>query len=48
MVVIWSIIPEKRAEIRVAILVHKRTVRSVVKQIVCNGRNIVSKLKANR
>ena len=48
MVVIWNIIPEKRAEIRVAILVHKRTERNVVKKIVCNGRNIVSNLKANR
>ena len=38
MVVIRSSIQEERAETPVAILVRKRIVRNVVKEIVCNGR----------
>jgi len=36
----------ERAERGVAVLVHKSVVRSVVKKIVCNGRIIAVKLKA--
>ena len=36
----------ERAERGVAIVVHKRIVRSVVKKIVCNDRIIAIKLKA--
>ena len=37
---------DERAERGVAIVVHKRIVRSVVKKIVCNDRIIAIKLKA--
>jgi hypothetical protein len=36
----------ERAERGVAIVMHKNTVRSVVKKIVCNDRIIAFKLKA--